>query len=136
MSSRQWSLRFHTKGAKQADGSTLYEETLSLSKARIVIPKPVDMVAQKRVQYGRILLPPQERGFDPAAWLERIESPDLSQEDVGKLEDLLDARSRLYDAAARARRVLPADAAVEKSVAAGYAAHSAAYCSVGSSAVP
>ena len=129
-----WSVRFHTKGEAQADGSTLYEETLEIMKGDFDRPakddspkaKPVDMVAQKRVQYGRILLPPQERGFDPAAWLERIESPDLSQEDVGKLEDLLDARSRLYDAAERARRAAKGKsgtgAAAEEAVAAGYAA--------------
>ena len=80
-----------------------------------------DLVAQKREQYRRILVPPQEMGFEPEAWLSLVDSPDVTQADFGRLEDLLDTRSRLYDAAARARRVLPADAAVEESVASGSA---------------
>ncbi len=122
LSSRQWSLRFHTKGAKQADGSTLYEETLSLSKARIVIPKPVDMVAQKRTQYGRVLYPPQEKEFDPRAWIEKIESPNMKRGDFGLVEDLLDARSRLYSAAERLRYRPEPDADGEALVACGYEA--------------
>ena len=81
-----------------------------------------DLVAQKREQYRRILVPPQEMGFEPEAWLSLVDSPNGTQADFGRLEDLFDARSRLCDAAARARRVLPADAAVEESVASGYAA--------------
>ena len=81
-----------------------------------------DLVAQKREQYRRILAPPQEKGFEPSTWLSVVDSPDVTQTDFGRLEDLLDTRSRLYDAAARVRRVLPADAAVKESVASGYAA--------------
>jgi len=58
-------------------------------------PKKVDMVAQKRVQYGRVLYPPQERGFTPDAWIAKIESPDMTRGEFGLIEDLLDARSRL-----------------------------------------
>ena len=81
-----------------------------------------DLVAQKREQYRRVLFPPQEKGFEPEAWLSLIDAPGVTQADFGKLEDLFDARSRLYDAATRARHVIPADGAVEESVAAGYEA--------------
>ena len=67
-------------------------------------PKKVDMVAQKRVQYGRVLYPPQEKGFKPDAWIAKIESPDMTRGEFGLIEDLLDARSRLYSAAERLRR--------------------------------
>ena len=55
----QWEVRFHTKGEKQPDGSVRYDETLTIAKAAVKITKKIDMVAQKRVQYGRVLYPPQ-----------------------------------------------------------------------------
>ena len=81
-----------------------------------------DLVAQKREQYRRVLCPPQERGFDPSAWLSLVDSPDVSRADFGRLEDLFDARSRLYDDAERVRRVRSAASVTEEAVSAGYAA--------------
>ena len=37
---------------------------LTVAGASDKAPKKVDMVAQKRVQYGRVLYPPQEKGFN------------------------------------------------------------------------
>ncbi|MBR4611759.1 MAG: hypothetical protein IKO40_03495, partial [Kiritimatiellae bacterium] len=91
-------------------------------KNNIAFPKSVDTVAQKREQYRRVLIPPQERGFNPAAWLSLVDSPDVTQAYFSKLEDLFDARSRLYDAAERARRACTSEASVEETIAAGYAA--------------
>ena len=85
-------------------------------------PAKSEIVAQKREQYRRVLIPPQERGFNPTAWLSVVDSPDVTQADFGKLENLFDARSRLYDAAERARRALPPDVSAEETIAAGYAA--------------
>jgi len=76
---------------------------LAVAGANGNAPKKVDMVAQKRVQYGRVLYPPQEKGFNPNAWIEKIESPDMTRGEFGLIEDLLDARSRLYAAAERLR---------------------------------
>ena len=76
---------------------------LAVAGANGNAPKKIDMVAQKRVQYGRVLYPPQEKGFNPDAWIEKIESPDMTRGEFGLIEDLLDARSRLYAAAERLR---------------------------------
>ena len=83
-------------------------------------PKKVDMVAQKRVQYGRVLYPPQEKGFNPDAWIAKIESPDMTRGEFGLIEDLLDARSRLYSAAERLRCRPTRDAQGEELAARGY----------------
>jgi len=83
-------------------------------------PRKVDMVAQKRVQYGRVLYPPQEKGFNPDAWIEKIESPDMTREGFGLIEDLLDARSRLYAAAERLRCRPTRDAQGDELAARGY----------------
>ena len=119
-SKKLWSVRFHTKGSKQPDGSTLYEEALTISKKKITIPRPVDMVAQKRTQYGRVLYPPQEKGFNPDAWIAKIESPDMKRGEFGLVEDLFDARSRLYSAADRLRCRPGRDADGEELVKRGY----------------
>lgn len=65
--------------------------------------KAVDMVAQKRTQYGRILYPPQENGFEPDRWIAKIESPGMKREEFADIERLLDVRSRLYATAERLR---------------------------------
>ena len=125
---KSWNVRFHTKGIEQTDGSTLFKETLTIGKKGVAVPrqqdsKPMaDMVAQKRVQYGRILYPPQEKGFNPDEWIARIESPKVRRDDFEKIENLLDVRSRLYAAAERAHTGVSPRSAVEDMVAAGYAA--------------
>ena len=78
------------------------------------------MVAQKRLQYGRVLYPPQEKGFDPSQWIAKIESPEMTRGGFGRIEDLLDARSRLYAAAELVRVLSAPDAVAEKLVANGY----------------
>ncbi len=93
---------------------------LAVAGANGNAPRKVDMVAQKRVQYGRVLYPPQERGFNPDAWIEEIESPDMTRGGFGLVEDLLDARSRLYAAAERLRCRQMRDAQGEELVAHGY----------------
>ena len=76
----------------------------ALSAADSVMKKPaVDMVAQKRVQYGRVLYPPQEKGFDPSAWIAKIESPGMMRGEFAVIEDLFDVRSRVYSVAERLR---------------------------------
>ena len=78
-----------------------------------------DLVAQKREQYRRVLFPPQERGFNPSAWLSLVDSPDVTQADFSRLEDLLDTRSRLYALAMPSALAAPT---ASETVASGYAA--------------
>ena len=115
-------MRFAIIGLMTVLATSLHAEEQSTVKNNIAFPKSVDTVAQKREQYRRVLIPPQERGFNPAAWLSLVDSPDVTQADFSKLEDLFDARSRLYGAAERARRACTSDASVEETIAAGYAA--------------
>ena len=93
---------------------------LTVAGASGKAPKKVDMVAQKRVQYGRVLYPPQEKGFNPDAWIAKIESPDMTRGEFGLIEDLLDARSRIYAAAERLRCRPTRDAQGEELAARGY----------------
>ena len=67
------------------------------------VRKPDDVISQKRTQYKRILYPPQERGFDPSAWIERLDKPRMMLHEFYPVENLFDARSRLYAAAERLR---------------------------------
>ena len=84
--------------------------------------KPVDILAQKRLQYARVLYPPQERGFNPDKWIEKIESGSMTRGEFGAVEDLFDARSRLYAAAERLRYCEARSAECEALVARGYGA--------------
>lgn len=79
-----------------------------------------DILSQKRVQYGRVLYPPQERGFNPDMWIERIESGSMTRNDFGAFENLFDARSRLYAAAERLRCRELQDKGCEVLVSQGY----------------
>ena len=87
----------------------------------------VDMVSQKRTQYGRILYPPQEKGFDPSRWIAKIESPGMKREEFADVERLLDARSRLYSIAERLRCRPQRDATGESIIAQAYGASIAGY---------
>lgn len=119
---KRWSVRLNTKGTKEADGSTRFVLPLTVEKADVRISRPIDLLAQKRTQYGRVLYPPQERPLDVSKWIETIESKEMTREAFGPIEDLFDARSRLYSAAERLACKPTEDAEGEKLVAAGYAA--------------
>lgn len=96
--------------------------TVVFEKATVVLQKPVDIVAQKRVQYGRVLMPPQEKGFDPSLWRQALAASNATQETFGRIEDLFDARSRLYSAAERLSYKPERDAVGQRLVDVGYAA--------------
>lgn len=80
----------------------------------------VDLLEQKRTQYARVLYPPQERLLDVSGWIGKIESKEMTRAEFGGIEDLLDARSRLYTAAERLRCKSKADSAGEDLVRTGY----------------
>lgn len=72
-----------------------------------------DLVVQKREQYRRILVPPQERGFNRDRWLELCAAPTTGLAEFGRLEDLFDLRSQVYALAMRTEGP-EASAAVER----------------------
>ena len=96
--------------------------TLVFSAERIVLRKPVDTIAQRREQYRRILLPPQEPGFDTAKFLAVLARPRLTAADLSALEDLFDARSRLASLADRLRHRPDPDTTAADWIVRGYAA--------------
>lgn len=62
-----------------------------------------DLVEQKRMQYRRNLMPPQEAELDVSGWLDYLASPERTRDDFFAFEDILDARSRIYSLADRLR---------------------------------
>ena len=116
-----WNIRTHTVGEKQADGSTRYAGAITLSESDVTLPKPVDVVAQKRVQYRRVLVPPQERGFDPTRWL-ALCAEARTNDDFARLEQLMDLRSHLYSLVDTVRHLDLRDARALKQVKAAYTA--------------
>ena len=122
----KWSVRLHLNGEKQKDGSTVYATQLAVrSDPKLRIVPPPDIVAQKREQYTRVLVPPQEAGFDPSRILARIAGKDMTRAAFGDVEDLFDARSRLYAVAERLSLARAATGETDRLVARGYAALSA-----------
>ncbi len=117
-----WQLRAFLKPGTASDGLRLFEGTLTISQSASS-PKPVSpIIEQKRTQYTRVLSPPQEMGLDTTRWLDAISSDDASQQTFGLIEDLLDARSRLYSAAERMSCRPTRDTDGEALVASGYKA--------------
>ena len=98
-----WNIRVQTDGEKLADGTIRYAGRLEIEESDVQIPKPVDVVAQKRAQYRRVLVPPQERGFDPTRWLALCEDPKMTNDGFARLERLMDTRSELYSLVDRLR---------------------------------
>lgn len=96
--------------------------TVFFSKANIALKKPVNVVEQKREQYRRILVAPQEEGFDTTKYLAKLAEKKLSRADLSAMEDLFDARSRLVSLADRLRHKPTADTAADEQVRAGYTA--------------
>lgn len=119
---KNWNLRLHTQGKKQPDGSTRYRQKLIFAKSDETLCRPPDMVALKRKQYRRLLTPPQEKGFDPSGWLKACADPAATRETFGRLEDLFDAKSRLYALADRIRHGAPRREEAERAIARAYAA--------------
>ena len=99
--------------------------TLTIESAKVSLKKPVNIVEQKREQYRRILVPPQEEGFDAARYLEKLKDKKLTRTDLSAMEDLFDARSRLVSMVDRLAHRPAADAEAERLVREGYAALSA-----------
>ena len=91
-----WNIRVQTEGEKLPDGTTRYAGQLEIAEADVKIQKPADVVAQKRIQYRRVLVPPQERGFDSTRWLALCADPKTTNDDFARLERLMDLRSDLY----------------------------------------
>ena len=131
----RWQVRVNLKGNPAADGSVAYEETLVLrgtdgtfpkiqppSRKQMAEHRKSTIAEQKRVQYARILNPPQEAGFDAARWLALLKDDAKAIGGYDALEDLLDAKSRLYSLADRLRHRPDGDAAAEKLVKDAYAA--------------
>jgi len=98
---------------------------VTIGAAKVKLKKPVDIVAQKREQYRRILVAPQEAGFDTAKYLAKIEDKKTTRSDFAAMEDLFDARSRLASLNDRLVHQPNREAAAEELVRTGYVALSA-----------
>lgn len=96
-----WQMRLFFGGATAEDGERVFEGALTLAQADVKVVIASDVIDQKREQYRRILVPPQERGLDRSKWLELCAAPSTGQTELSRLEDLMDARSRLYSFAQR-----------------------------------
>ena len=66
---KRWSVRLNTKGTKEADGSTRFVLPLTVEKADVRISRPLDLLAEKRTSYGRVLYPPQYRPLCVSKWI-------------------------------------------------------------------
>lgn len=117
-----WNIRVPSKKKPCAKGMVRYSQRLSLVPADVTIPRPPDVVRQKREQYRRVLAPPQETGFDRGRWLEVCESPKTDAAAFARLEALFDARSDLYSLADRWRHQHNRNSDGEKLIARAYAA--------------
>lgn len=117
-----WSIRVPTTAEKRPDGSVRYYGRIEISERDVKIPRPVDVVAQKRIQYRRVLVPPQERGFDATRWIALCEDTNTGNEDFQKLERLMDTRSELYSLADCIRHRENVDPRLQKLAAVAYKA--------------
>lgn len=116
-----WQMRLFFGGAT-TDGERVFEGAVTLAKTDVKVSFASDVIEQKRTQYGRILMPPQEKGLDTTRWRAVLAATNVTQKAFGQVEDLLDARSRLYSAAERLSCRPMQDAEGAALVAAGYAA--------------
>lgn len=117
-----WNIRVPTTAEKRPDGTVRYYGSIEISEREVKIPRPADVVAQKRVQYRRVLVPPQERGFDATRWLALCADAKTGKEDFQKLERLMDTRSELYSLADCIRHHEGVDPRLQKLAAAAYRA--------------
>ena len=117
----KWQMRLFFP-AKETDAGRCFEGSLTFTCEPVKIELASDILDQKRVQYGRVLMPPQEKGFDPKLWREAINATNVTQKVFGLVEDLFDARSRLYTAAERLSYKPTEDVEGAALVAEGYAA--------------
>ena len=120
---KEWNIRVPTVGEQRKEGMK-DKGTLSLAVTDVSFDKPlsVKVAEQKMVQYRRVLVPPQEKGFDPTAWLAVCDNPNASSADFVRLERLMDLRSHLYTLSDALRHRTEDDAEAEGLVATAYAA--------------
>ena len=119
-----WNIRIPTVGETKKDGGIKYKGTLSIVVGDVDFTTPVEkaVVEQKKVQYRRVLVPPQETGFDPSGWLAVCDNPEASQDDFIRLERLMDLRSHLYSLADCLRHRAEDDSTAQGLVSTAYAA--------------
>ena len=120
---KEWNIRVPTVGEMRREGLK-YKGTISLAVTEISFDKPlsVKVAEQKMVQYRRVLVPPQEKGFDPTAWLAVCDNPNSSNADFVRIERLMDLRSQLYTLADCLRHRATGDDEAEGLVTRAYAA--------------
>lgn len=123
-STKVWNIRIPTVGETKKDGGIKYKGTLSIVVGDVDFTTPIDkaVAEQKKVQYRRVLVPPQETGFDPSGWLAVCDDPDASRDDFIGLERLMDLRSHLYSLADRLRHREEGDDVAGGLVSTAYAA--------------
>ncbi|MDD3155387.1 MAG: cellulase family glycosylhydrolase [Victivallaceae bacterium] len=92
---QSWNIRSNTD-AKTAGDNRIYHAELNISAATVKLTPPANMTAIKQKQYLRLLIPPAEPLFHPEKMIRVLEKKNPTAKEVEAIEDLLDARSRLY----------------------------------------
>ena len=92
---KNWSIRSNTD-FRSREGKRVYYADLTIHSAVLNIVAPVNNTQIKQTQYLRLLTPPSEPLFLPQKILNFLQQTDITEKEIEQVEDLLDARSRLY----------------------------------------